>query len=144
MNNETVSNESNEMEILDIVKVAYKALDDKLAMNIKVLDIQEISVLADYFIIAHGNNINQIDAMINDGDTVIMKRAHDAHNGEMVAVWRTDKNETTLKRFYKEKDHVRLQPENPAMEAIIVDDPSPLQIHGKVVMVFRQVSGPAS
>jgi repressor LexA len=87
---------------------------------------------------------SMIDAMINDGDTVIMKPAHEARNGEMVAVWRTDKNETTLKRFYKEKDRVRLQPENPAMKAIYVDDPSTLQVHGKVVMVIKDLSGPAS
>ena len=78
---------------------------------------------------------SMVDAMVKDGDIVIMKPAHEARNGEMVAIWRTDENATTLKYFFKEKDHVRLQPANPTMDAIIVDDPTTLEIHGKVVMI---------
>lgn len=84
---------------------------------------------------------SMIDAMVNDGDIVIMERAQEARNGEMVAVWLTDKDETTLKYFYRENGHVRLQPANPKMEAIIINDPSTVQIQGKVVMVIRQVQG---
>jgi repressor LexA len=84
-----------------------------------------------------GNSM--IDAMVNDGDIVIMKRAVDAQNGEMVAVWLDDKDETTLKYFYKEKGRVRLQPANPTMEPIYINNPRSLRIQGKVVMVIRQV-----
>jgi repressor LexA len=84
---------------------------------------------------------SMIDAMVNDGDIVILKPAQEARNGEMVAIWQTDKDETTLKYFFKENGHVRLQPANPTMEAIIIDDPSNLEIKGKVVMVIRQISG---
>ena len=82
---------------------------------------------------------SMIDAMVNDGDVVIMKPAHEAHNGDMVAVWLEDKDETTLKYFYKEGSRVRLQPANPTMDPIFVDNPSNLRIQGKVVMVVRQL-----
>lgn len=82
-----------------------------------------------------------IDAMVYDGDIVIMKPAKEANNGEMVAVMRRDTDETTLKYFYLEKDRVRLQPANPNYKPIIIDDPSVVDIQGKVIMVIRQVKG---
>jgi len=84
---------------------------------------------------------SMIDAMINDGDIVIMKPAVEARNGEMVAVWLDGRDETTLKYFYKENGHVRLQPANPTMEPILIDDPKTVRIQGKVVMVIRKVGG---
>lgn len=83
-----------------------------------------------------GNSM--IDAMVNDGDIVIMKRAEQANNGEMVAVWLTDEDETTLKYFYKEEGQIRLQPANPTMQPIY-KDPQFVQVQGKVVMVVRSV-----
>lgn len=82
---------------------------------------------------------SMIDAMVNDGDIVIMKRAQQADNGEMVAVWLDDNDETTLKYFFKEKDRVRLQPANPTMQPIYVNNPSQVRVMGKVVMVIRQI-----
>ena len=83
---------------------------------------------------------SMIDAMVNEGDYVIMKPAQRAKNGEMVAVWLKDRDETTLKYFYQEDTgRVRLQPENPTMKPIFVDDPNNIEIQGKVVMVVRQV-----
>jgi repressor LexA len=76
--------------------------------------------------------------MVNDGDIVIMKRTSTANNGEMVAVWLEDNNETTLKYFYNENGKVRLQPANPTMQPIIIDNPEQVRIQGKVVMVVRQ------
>ena len=87
---------------------------------------------------------SMIDAMVNDGDIVIMKRAHEARNGEMVAIWLNDRDETTLKYFYLENGHIRLQPANPTMNPIILEDPSVVEIKGKVVMVIRQVEGLAA
>ncbi|MBN2550392.1 MAG: repressor LexA [Anaerolineales bacterium] len=84
---------------------------------------------------------SMIDAMVYDGDIVVMKPAKDAHNGEMVAVWLNDREETTLKYFYLENGRVRLQPANPTMKPIYIDDPSTVEIQGKVVMVIRQVQG---
>jgi repressor LexA len=86
-----------------------------------------------------GNSM--IDAMVNDGDIVIMRRANEARNGEMVAIWLNDRDETTLKYFYRENGKVRLQPANPTMQPIIIDDPTSVEIQGKVVMVIRQVQG---
>lgn len=82
-----------------------------------------------------GNSM--IDALVNDGDTVILKQQNEAHNGEMVAVWLRDRDETTLKRFYRENGHVRLQPANPTMPPLIVH-PSVVQVQGRVVAVIRQ------
>ena len=81
---------------------------------------------------------SMIDAMVNDGDIVVMKKAVSANNGEMVAVWLDDENSTTLKYFYKENGGVRLQPANPTMGPIMVKNPDKLRIMGKVVMVIRQ------
>ncbi len=80
---------------------------------------------------------SMIDAMINDGDIVVMKKAVEARNGEMVAV-RVD-DEYTLKYFFKEKDGYRLQPANPTMKPIHVPKSKPLEINGKVVMVIRRM-----
>ncbi len=82
---------------------------------------------------------SMIDAMINDGDIVVMKTATEARNGEMVAVWLPRDNEATLKYFFKEKDGYRLQPANPTMKPIKVGKDEPLEIKGKVVMVIRKV-----
>jgi len=84
---------------------------------------------------------SMIDAMVNDGDIVVMKRAQQAQNGDMVAVWLDDKDQTTLKYFYKESSGIRLQPANPNMNPIFVENPSSLRIMGKVVMVIRQIKG---
>jgi repressor LexA len=83
---------------------------------------------------------SMIDAMVYDGDIVIMNPAQEAHNGEMVAVWLRDREETTLKYFYRENGRVRLQPANPNMQPIY-QDASNVEIQGKVVMVIRQVKG---
>lgn len=83
---------------------------------------------------------SMVDAMISDGDIVIMKPQPSVNNGELVAVWLEDKEETTLKRFYLEKGKVRLQPENSTMQPIIIDDPATVRIQGRVVAVVRQVN----
>ena len=87
---------------------------------------------------------SMIDAMVNDGDLVIMKPANEARNGELVAIWLRDRDETTLKYFFLENERVRLQPANPTMQPIYIDDPSTVEIQGKVVMVIRQVASSSS
>ena len=87
---------------------------------------------------------SMIDAMINDGDIVIMKPAVKANNGDMVAIWLPNRDETTLKYFYKEKDGFRLQPANPTMKPIMINKAEPLEIKGKVVLVIRNVGGSPS
>ena len=84
---------------------------------------------------------SMIDAMVNDGDIVIMKtvQGKETRNGEMVAVWLDNNDETTLKYFYQEKNRIRLQPANPAMSPIYIEDPRQVRVLGKVIMVIRQV-----
>ncbi len=81
---------------------------------------------------------SMIDAMVNDGDIVILKKQETARNGEMVAVWVTPEG-TTLKYFHHEGERVRLQPANPTMDPIYVK-PSDVQVQGKVMMVLRQTA----
>ena len=90
-----------------------------------------------YALRVHGDSM--IDAMVNDGDIVVMKKTNQARNGEMVAIWLNDRDETTLKYFYLENGHVRLQPANPTMKPIIINDPSIVEVQGKVVLVIRQL-----
>lgn len=82
---------------------------------------------------------SMIDALINDGDIVIMRYDETVHDGEMVAVWLKDEGSTTLKRFYQEGDRVRLQPANPTMDPIYVD-PKSIKVQGKVVAVVRNLN----
>lgn len=79
-----------------------------------------------------GNSM--IDAGILDGDYVVVKRQSVANNGDIVVALLED--EATIKRFYKEKDCVRLQPENPYMEPIFAKD---VKILGKVIGLFRRL-----
>jgi repressor LexA len=90
-----------------------------------------------YALRVRGNSM--IDAMVHDGDIVIMRPAEEVANGEMAAVWLRDREEATLKRVYWEGGRVRLQPANPTMDPIYIDDPRQVQIQGKVVMVIRRV-----
>lgn len=83
-----------------------------------------------------GNSM--IDALINDGDIVVMRKQDVAENGDMCAVWLKDKNETTLKRVYREKNRIRLQPMNPTLKPMYVD-PRDVRIQGKVILVVRQL-----
>ncbi len=83
-----------------------------------------------------GNSM--IDALINDGDVVVMKKQETAQNGEMVAVWLKEEKETTLKRLYRERNRIRLQPMNPTMKPFYAD-PRNVEVQGKVVLVIRQL-----
>ena len=86
---------------------------------------------------------SMIDALVHDGDIVIMKHQKEAENGEMVAVWLRDKGETTLKKIYHEGERVRLQPANPLLEPIYVH-PADVEIQGKVMVVIRRLQASPS
>jgi repressor LexA len=84
---------------------------------------------------------SMIDALVDDGDTVILTATTDIHNGDMVAATVTGEDgqeSRTLKYYYRENGHVRLQPANPTMEPIFCR-PSQVTIEGKVVLVIRQI-----
>jgi len=78
---------------------------------------------------------SMINAGILDGDIVIVERTNTARNGEIVVAM-TDENEVTLKTFYKEKDHFRLQPENDTMEPFIMQN---VTILGKAIGLYRKI-----
>ncbi|MGR3763976.1 MULTISPECIES: transcriptional repressor LexA [Bacillaceae] len=78
---------------------------------------------------------SMIEAGILDGDFVIVRQQQTANNGDIVVAM-TEEDEATVKRFFKEKDFVRLQPENSTMSPIILRNVS---ILGKVIGVYRQV-----
>src|SRR5690625_1943438 len=78
---------------------------------------------------------SMIDAGILDGDKVIVKQQTTAENGEII-VAKTDEDEATVKRFYKEADHFRLQPENDSMEPIRLEN---ISVLGKVVGLYRNI-----
>ncbi len=78
---------------------------------------------------------SMIEAGILNGDYVIVKKTSTANNGEIVVAM-TEEDEATVKRFYKEKTHFRLQPENSSMDPILVNQVS---ILGKVVGLYRNI-----
>jgi len=82
---------------------------------------------------------SMVDALINDGDIVVLKAQETCENGETVAVWLRDEKETTLKRFYLEDgNRVRLQPANVTMDPIYTDA-SNVEVQGKLVSVVRAI-----
>ena len=81
---------------------------------------------------------SMIDALINDGDTVLMQYSNVVENGEMAAVWLRAEKEVTLKKVYREKDRIRLQPANSRMKPIYAE-PDNIEVQGKVIAVIRQL-----
>jgi repressor LexA len=106
--------------------------DEVIELTRELLPVDDKHVFA---LQVRGNSM--VDAMIGDGDIVVMQQRQKADNGDLVAVWLKDREETTLKRFYLEKGKVRLQPANPTMQPIFAD-PKNVEIQGKVVLVIRR------
>ena len=80
---------------------------------------------------------SMIDALVNDGDIVILEQTSSADNGDMVAAWLKRENEATLKRIYVEDDKVRLQPANVTMQPIYTDLDN-VEVQGKVLATISQ------
>jgi repressor LexA len=87
-----------------------------------------------YALRVKGNSM--IDALVNDGDIVIMESASTAQNGDMVAAWLKREQEATLKRIYREGPRVRLQPANEAMQPIRTDADN-VEVQGRVIGAIR-------
>jgi len=79
---------------------------------------------------------SMVDALINDGDIVLMQYVNTVDNGEMAAVWLKAEREATLKKVYRESNRIRLQPANSQMKPIYAA-PDNVEIQGKVVGVIR-------
>ena len=93
-----------------------------------------------YFFAVEVKGNSMTDAMISDGDLVVLRPTTEARNGELVAVWLSTDAEATLKYFFKERNHYRLQPANPTLKPVYIKKNEPLEIRGKVVMVVRRMA----
>jgi len=82
---------------------------------------------------------SMIDALVHDGDWVIIEHRETAERGDMIVAWIEDKEETTLKYYHPEGATVRLQPANPAYQPIYVPA-AQLQVQGKVLAIVRQLA----
>ena len=82
--------------------------------------------------------MSMVDALVNDGDFVLMEYVNWVENGEMAAIWLKAEREATLKKFYAEQGRVRLQPANSQMQPIYVA-PDNIEIQGRVIAVIRQL-----
>ncbi|MCA9961653.1 MAG: transcriptional repressor LexA [Anaerolineales bacterium] len=109
--------------------------DDALELSATMLPMGK----ADELFALRVSGESMIDAMVNDGDIVVMKQQQMAKNGDMVAVWLNSSDTTTLKYFFHEGNRVRLQPANPTMDPIFVD-PNDVRVQGKVMMVLRNTA----
>jgi repressor LexA len=107
---------------------AYENVEDYLPLPEKFVGDDNVFVL-----VIQGDSM--IEAGIFDKDMVIVRQQQTANNGDIVVAM-TEEDEATVKRFFKEKDFIRLQPENSSMEPIILQNCS---ILGKVIGVFRSV-----
>ncbi len=81
---------------------------------------------------------SMVDALINDGDIVLMQYVNVVENGEMAAIWLKAEKEATLKRVYREPDRIRLQPANSQMKPIYAE-PDNVEIQGRVIAVIREL-----
>ncbi len=146
-------NESKNRALELLVPNEYASNDDT-TVNIALLGqitagspIEAIEVPNEYFSVPsnmlpskkevfalHVQGSSMINKGIHSDDIVIIERKNTANNGDIVAAM-TDENEVTLKTFYKEKDHFRLQPENDTMEPIILDN---VTILGKAIGLYRK------
>jgi len=81
---------------------------------------------------------SMIDALIDDGDIVLMQRANTVEHGEMAAVWLRTEQEVTLKKVYREPGRIRLEPANKLMRVIYIR-PENIEIQGKIVGVLRKL-----
>ena len=81
---------------------------------------------------------SMVDALINDGDIVLMQYVNVVENGEMAAIWLKAEKEVTLKKVYREPGRIRLQPANSRMKPIYAE-PDNVEIQGRVIAVIRQL-----
>ncbi len=82
---------------------------------------------------------SMVDALINDGDIILMQYANVVENGEMAAIWLKAEKEVTLKKVYIEPGRIRLQPANSQMKPIYTE-PDNIEIQGRVIAIIRQLA----
>lgn len=135
---EILDESANQMEIVNVPIIGSVAAGQPI---LAIEDIEERFPLPMDFFPSNKNMFmlqvkgeSMISCGILDGDYIIVEQSSTAQNGEIIVALIEDS--ATVKRFYKENGHIRLQPENPDMEPIIVDD---CKILGKAIGVFRKM-----
>lgn len=108
---------NNAIEMIDVPIEMVKGLHKIFALKVK--------------------GTSMIDALVDDGDIIVLQKSEVAQNGEMVAVWLVDQSETTLKRIYHDSEKIRLQPANKQMKPLYFN-PGNVRIQGRVVGVIRK------
>jgi len=106
-------------EILEVTEDLTRGRDGVYALKVK------------------GNSM--VDALINDGDIVLMQHVNTVENGEMAAVWLKSEKEVTLKKVYRERRRLRLQPANSQMKPLYTE-PNNIEIQGRVIGVIRRLA----
>lgn len=122
--------------VLDDISIGAVATADQVEVTGDFLGRHASHIDSLYALRVKGTSM--IDALINDGDLVIMEPRETAENGQTVAVWLKAEQEATLKRFYLEEGRVRLQPANTTMQPIFTE-PDNVEIKGRVVGVIRRM-----
>ena len=82
---------------------------------------------------------SMVDALVSDGDIVLMEHVNVVENGEVAAIWLKAEREATLKKVYVEPGRIRLQPANSQMQPIYAE-PDNVEIQGRVIAVIRQLA----
>lgn len=136
----SISNVSQREDVIDIPVVGRVAAGTPILAEQNVEDTFPVPARfaggTNFMLRVRGESM--INVGIMDGDLILVEQQHSARNGEIVvAMIDGFESEATVKTFYKEKDHVRLQPENDTMSPIIVQD---VKVLGKVKGVFRYFS----
>lgn len=80
---------------------------------------------------------SMIDALVDDGDIIVLQKSEEAHDGDMVAVWLVGQAETTLKRIYYDSKKIKLQPANKQMKPLYFE-PENVRVQGRVIGVMRK------
>lgn len=139
VNNEYLKPASDSFDTVSLPVVGRVAAGEPILAEQNIVD--EMPIPSRF--VGNGNNFiltvhgdSMVNVGINDGDYLIVQESREANNGEIVVALVNDGMESgaTVKRFYKESDHIRLQPENDYMDPIIAED---VTVVGKVKGVFR-------
>jgi len=111
------------MESREMAKIVCKALDDKKAIDVKAIDISEVSVMADYFIVASASNINQLNAMQDEVDRVLYEQGIHAKSieGNRQSTWVLMDYEDVIVHLFDEEDRLFYDLERIWKDGVIID-----------------------
>jgi repressor LexA len=129
------SDDPVELPILGVIRAGYPM--ETYAHAEETLEVPPFMIGRKKSYVLQVKGQSMIEDGIQEGDYVVVEENYTPHNGQMVIAM-INGSESTLKRYYKEKDHIRLQPANSGMEPIIVPKETPIDIQGVVVGVIRK------